>query len=209
MAIAMTVNWRDSLKRLLLAIVCVSGAAMANAQINLDPGTGLIQFTTNVNDGYASGRGMVFTMNSTIQVSSFGFYTSGNTGPTTWTLHQVTNLSGNVLVGATLLATVVDTMSAGALGYYDTPTFTPVTLTAGNSYHLNLAYTQAAATNHFYNWNGPSVNIGVMTLIDGTFAGDTGNTVAPGFRINGVPEPASMAALALGAGLLARRRRRA
>jgi hypothetical protein len=196
-------------KRVLIASICFLGAATAGAQqIVLNPGVSLQHFTSNVNDIYDGGRGMAFTMNSTIQVNSFGFFTAGLTGPATWTLRQITNLSGDLNTGSTLIKTQIHDFIGGGPAYSDSVLFAPVTLTAGNSYHLEITYSQAAGQNHFYDWNGPSVNIGVLTLLDGTQGGNTSNTVAPGFRINAVPEPASMAALALGAGLLARRRNR-
>jgi hypothetical protein len=187
---------------LFLAILSVlASVSLAHAQsfVNLDPGAPLTLFTTNLNDGYDSGRGVVVQANSAITVTGVGLFTHpGANGFTpTWRVWLTTSYPGGV--NNTLLQTQTPGLQADTgLGYYDTA-LTPFTLIPGNMYHFEVTYNEAAQENYFYDVNLVNVNVGPVNVLDGTLGGDTTNTVMPGMRLQfaAVPEPATLALVGL------------
>ncbi len=206
---------RFSLTRGTLAALALLGLAMlpqtAQAQINLDPGTALTFFGGLNNQGYSAGRGSVFTANSNLTITGAGLWTDPSGSFTmTWNLYQTTSYPGNV--NNTLLATTSVTPVATGLGFYDATFGSPVSLTAGNRYHIEVNYAGRAQGNFFYFFNLGSVNLGSVTVEDGTRIGSTTNTVMPLIRLmtsSSAPEPGTLALLALGivGGVVARRRK--
>ncbi len=196
-----------------LTLLGVTTASAFATQLPLDPGTGAILFTTNANDGYNPGRGMWFQANNSFTVDGAGFFNQfGGNESFTETL-WLADSTGNALHGTNLGSF---TTNAAAGTQYDDGLFgSSINIVAGNFYYLEVTSNSSFAGNYFYNWNGsPTVNLGLVTVLDGGLGGDPGalgNTVAPVLRlnVNTVPEPASMAALGLGALALIRRRRAA
>jgi hypothetical protein len=201
----------------LIAVLFTTGFTQAQTFLNLDPGVPLQLFTTNFNDIYSGGRGVVVQTNSAITVTGVGLFTEPPVGgfTPTWTVWQTTNYpSSNV--NNVLLETVSPGLLANAgLAYYDTALTTPITLVPGNLYHFQISYAEAAQQNWFYNFNEGNVNIGPVSVLDGTAGGDDSNTVMPGMRLTlaAVPEPTVLAltgvsGLVIGGGLWYRRRHR-
>ncbi len=175
--------------------------ALAHAQVfNLDPGTTLQSFSNNSNDGYAQGRGTVFTVNSSFTLTSAGLWTNPSGSFTyTWNLYQSSNYPSSV--NDTLVATTSVTPTDTGLGFYDAVFSSPINLVAGNRYHIEVNYADNGEENWFFNFDQGNVNLGGVSVEDGTMGGSTGNTVMPFIRLNSgaaAPEPGSFALLALG-----------
>ncbi|MGC4043320.1 MAG: PEP-CTERM sorting domain-containing protein [Armatimonas sp.] len=204
------------LRRMLPGLAVVGLAlvpTLAQAQVfNLDPGSELVNYSNSSNDAYSDGRGTVFTANTNFNLTSAGLWTNPLGSFTyTWNLYLVTEYPGGV--NNELLGTTTVTPTDTGLGFYDATFSSPISLVEGNRYHIEVTYTGEGEENWFYDFNQGSVNLGGVTVEDGTSEGDTGNTVMPLIRLNAgaaAPEPGSLALLALGcatAGFGLKRRR--
>jgi hypothetical protein len=202
------------------AVALLVSASLAQAQtLVLDPGVPLTLFTTNSNDGYNPGRGVVIQDNSPITITAVGLFTqppASGFNPT-WTIWQTTSYpSSNV--NNILLETVTPGTQGvnGGLAYYDTTLTTPITLVPGNLYHFQISYVESAQQNWFYNFNLGNNNIGAVSVLDGTLGGDDSNTVMPGMRLQlsaAVPEPTTLSLMGItsvvvGGSLWIRRKRK-
>jgi hypothetical protein len=195
-------------KLITLAIVGVLATSAYATFLPLDPGVALTPFTFNNNDGYSSGRGMWFQANNALTVTGAGFF-NGFSDDDSFTMNLWTaNNTGTNLHVSNLGSFTIGSPAPG--DHYVNGSFSgSIGLTAGSFYYLEVVSNASFNTNHFYNWNGPGVNLGVVTVLDGALGNDLGNTVAPAVQldIQTVPEPASFAVLGLGALALLRRRR--
>lgn len=193
-------------KSLTLSLLSLGLAGSALA-LELDPGTGAAHFQTNSNDGYSDGRGILFTADASFAVTDAGFFTKFSSDDgftmTLWTALA----DGSNLYVSNLGSFTVASPTAG-LHYVNGSFSSAINLVAGTSYHLEVTSNSIFDETWFYNWNGPSVDLGDVTIIDGSHAGGLGNTVAPVLQINAVPEPATFAVLGLGAIALLRRKRK-
>jgi hypothetical protein len=186
-------------------------SGISHAQIVLDPGTGL-QSSGGGNNGFFSGRGTVFTANSDLLLTGAGVWANPLSSFThSWSLYQTNTYPGNV--NNTLLAVGSTTSSDLGAGFYNVIFSSPVNLTAGNRYHLEVMHQNSLQQNFFYSFNLGSVNLGPVTVEDGTLGGSTTNGVMPLLRLNtssaAAPEPGALAFMLLGvtlAGLFSRRR---
>lgn len=178
---------RSSLWSLPAAIALGGGVTVQAVadEIPLDPGTEFRLFTQNTNDGYASFRGMVFTANENLTLDSLGLYTKKASGAlnATFEVWKVVVTRGDVHQGATKIGQGTGQLT-GALEFHNLDLDAPVALVAGSHYHVRVGYPDAAEENWFYEFDpvffgDPPVNIGPVTLIDGTLGSDTSNFVAP------------------------------
>lgn len=195
-----------------VAPLACAGLVKADGELLLmDPLTPFSLYTTNSNDGYSSFRGMVFTANEAGFYNGAALYTwSANGLNATFELYSIITTVGNVLDGATLLRSASGLIS-GPLGFHGLK-FDDITLVANQDYLLRVGYQEAADENWFYDFDpvvfgDAPVDIGPITLIDGTLGGNTSNFVAPYLALQIVPAPGVLALLGL-AGLAGTRRRR-
>jgi hypothetical protein len=197
--------------------ICLAAAAIPFVAVSvqaqnlpLDPGKPLKHYSSNSNDGYSSYRGVVFTADESFQVLGADLWTKASgTLNATFELYEIVVTNGNVLQGATL----VDSFNAGLIGdigFHGGKFDTPIDMKAGQDYLLRVGYAEAADENWFFDFDpdlfgDPPVDIGLVTLIDGTLGGNTSTYVMPFMNLQ-IPAPGALALLGL-AGLVGRRRR--
>ncbi|HTF91083.1 MAG TPA: hypothetical protein VK843_21895 [Planctomycetota bacterium] len=162
------------------------GATSAQAQYQeLQGVTPLQLYTTNTNDIYNGGRGTVFIANSAFTVFGASLWTNAMTGVpvhATWRLWQTTVYPGQV--NQVLLSTANVTWNVDqGLAFYSATLPSPVMLTPGNRYHIEVSYSESVEENWFYNEDLFANNLGLVTVLDGTQSGNTGNTVMPLIRL--------------------------
>ena len=166
--------------------------AAAGSLLELDPLTGLLLFTENSNDGYAAFRGMVFIADEPIVVNGASLFTLSSNGlNATFELREIVTIVGDVLLGSTVVRSASGLLQ-GPLEYHGLK-FAPIALQVGQAYLLRVGYEEPAEENWFYNFDpvffgDPPVDIGPVTLIDGTQNGNTGNFVAPPLGLQLVPD---------------------
>ena len=152
------------------------------AQIALDPGVAATVFSTNSNDGYSNGRSIWFQADVGTTIYGAGFFNGFGAGDSfTVTLWSADPTGSNLRI-SNLGSFVIDP-SVGE-GYRDGFFPTPVVLTAGGYYSLEVTTAQSFDSNFFYDWNGPAVDVGDVTILDGSQDGSIGNTVAPVLRLD-------------------------
>lgn len=179
----------------LATVVALSSAAQA-AVLDITPvGT---TFADCVSCTTFEGRGIYFHANDTFTVSQIGWV--GDIVGGDFTIAISAGAGVNAAPGPTLASF---NQSAANAGYTTNWFNTPFTFTAGNDYHVNLAYTDGSVFSTRYDyqdWDMSSSNLGQLTLLDGTSyptnaGGGTSNFWLTHFMMNvgAVPEPESYA----------------
>lgn len=150
--------------------------------------------TTNDNDGYLFGRGLVFRATTAQIIDSIGIYLDVTDALLNWVIYQTTGITGDIATGQIALQSGSLQVTTSGLEWVDIPV-SSLALVANGTYHLSFTHEADGNQNFFYNNANATWTQGVFTLIDGTGNGDTGNTVVPAIRLNTVnvaaPDPGS------------------
>ncbi len=164
------------------AISDAGSAGKCKCEIPLKPGGSLTSLASGSNDGFNTGRGVVFQANEALSIAGAGLWTNP-TGNITMTVNlwETTTYPGNV--DDTLLATGTRTLQDGGQGFYDVGFNTPVVLQVGHNYHIEILYDNVAEQNFYYIFDQGNVNIGPVDVLDGTEGGNTANGVMPLIRL--------------------------
>jgi len=199
---------------LLLAASFLSAVALSAAPITFVPPNdtvGLI-FSTNSNDGWSDGRGIVFQATGANTISSVGLLENLTAITLNYAIYQTTSASGDVRTGQTPLRSGGGSTTTSGLQFVDF-SFAPLALTIGNFYHIEFTFNGSGNQNFFYNNNNATWSQDGYSLLDGTQNGNTSNFVVAAFRIDGggssVPEPGTVMLTLSGLGLVAFRARKA
>jgi hypothetical protein len=216
--------------RFLAAVVVVmAGVAAAQADpISFVPPTdpsGNI-YSTNTNDGWFSGRGIVFTALRPVSLSSVSLLHDLTGLDLAFQVAAVEGTEGEVTNGQTIVRAGARTVTTSGLEWIPF-SFEPLQLVAGSSYHIQFSFDGSGNQNFFYNncasfqANNPNTcfepqvryTVGPFANIDGTAGGNTSNFVQPAVRVEAaevapVPEPATIVLFATGAALAGTRRLR-
>jgi hypothetical protein len=196
--------------------------AMASSVMFIPNGNSLGQvFTTDTNDGYASGRGVMFRATANFVLTDVAIYQNLQ--------GKQLNFKLKNLSGGTTLWEGSQTVTTNGLEFIHFVLPTAITLEEGQSYFLDFGFEGASLENFFYNEGQvPSYSVPGFDWINGTLGGDPVNTVIPRIELNSdlndggvvitavlpgavVPEPATWALMITGfgaAGAMLRRRRR-
>lgn len=163
-------------------------------------------FTTNSNDAYSGGRGIVFQMSADTVIDSVGLFQNLTNITLNYEVAQVLTVSGQVDSVKTVLRSGSGTFTTSGLEFIDFG-FPALTLQAGNAYHIEFSFNGSANQNFFYDNANVSWTQGAFTSLDGTEDGNTSNFVVPAIRVNAVeavPAPSGLLLAATGFPLLVR-----
>lgn len=209
----MSVHLQEGLLKLtVLLLLCslgTAGVAGATTITFAPPNDAGHVFSTNTNDVWATGRGMVFQMAGDVTINSAGVLQDLTAIQLSYAIYQVAGATGDVRTNQVLLRSGGALTTTSGLQYVDF-SFAPLNLAAGNFYHLEITFTGNSNRNFFYNNNNIAWSQTVFSLLDGTQGGDTSNIVVGAFRfevvpaaISGAPEPATLTLALCGFGVAA------
>lgn len=175
-----------------LALLALGGAAVSASAVEFVPPNDQVGsvWSTNTNDGYSGGRGIVFEVASNTELTSVGIF------------HDLRNIALSFVLeefgGAVLRSggSLVTTLGLEWIDY----AVSPVTLVAGVQYHLEFSHQGAGTQNFFYNNSNVSWDQDGFENLEGTQNGGLSNSVVAAFRVNaevaqGVPDSGSTLAL--------------
>lgn len=203
---------------LTFALLAMQAATSSHAQtitfIPPNDMTGAV-FSTNMNDIYNAGRGLVLHSNADKMIDSVGIMQDLTGITLNYSVAQIFTSTGQVTTGQNILRSGSAVENTAGLQFIDFA-FAPLMLITGNDYHIEFKFNGNSNQNFFYNNNNVVWAQNLFTALDGTQGGNTANSVVPAIRLHqgpsSVPEPGSIALLAgtgmTGAFFALRRRRR-
>jgi hypothetical protein len=189
------------------ALITAAGAAQAATVTFIPPSdpTGQV-FSTNNNDGYSGGRGVVFVPTANFTLDSVGIFQDLSEVTLSYTVELASAITGSVGPGTILRSGSALVLTSG-LEWIDF-SFASLNLDAGSAYNVAFFFSSNSNQNFFYNQSGaePYSQTG-LTNIDGFSGYNTGNFVLPRIRLNGdgaavVPEPGTWLMLVAGFGIV-------
>lgn len=172
-------------------------------------------FNPNANDGYASGRGIVFTATADTVIDGVGLYQNLSNVQLAFRIDKVLTNTGVLSSGATTLASGSAQVNTGGVLSFIDFSFASLLLQAGGNYQISFSFAGPSPQNFYYTNDTVRFTTGNFSAVNGTLGDDARNGVLPAIRVNvvepvSVPEPASAALFGAGlAGLVLVRRRRA
>ena len=181
-------------------------------------------YSTNGNDGWAQGRGVVFTATEPVALTSVAVLVDLSNIRLSYRLAGVTRTEGAVRRGSTALRNGVSRVTTSGLDWV-TFAFSPLRLSAGHGYLLEFTFSGDGNQNFFHrNCAAPAdpnacdgqlrYSVGPFADVDGTHEGNTANFVQPAVRVDigadasPVPEPSTLALLCVSIAALGRERSR-
>lgn len=183
------------------------GTAANAASVTFIPPSDLVGqvYTTNSNDAYSAGRGVVFTPTSAFTLNSVGIFQNLTNVTLSYSVQAATATSG-VTGPGTVLRFGSALISTTGLEWIDF-SFADLNLASGTAYNVAFFFAGNSNQNFFYNQSGaePYAQPG-FSNIDGFSSYNTRNFVLPAIRLNGdtgaVPEPATWLMMVAGFGLI-------
>ena len=153
--------------------------------------------STNSNDGYVLGRGLVFEMTSSETLLEVGILHDLTNVELSYEIAETTTTSGNVTNGQTILRSGSQVVTTNGLEWIDFA-IDPFLLQAGSSYHIEFSHAANGNQNFFYDNQNIAFSQESFASLDGTQFGNTSNFTMPAIRVL-IPEPSSLvlAAVAL------------
>lgn len=197
---------------LLCSAFLFAGAASA-APIEFVPANDTVGFDgIAINDSWNMGRGITFGVSTRQSVSSIGFQHDLSNMDVTYGIYEISKDSVTLSKLATIFSGGANVTTAGREWIdFDVD---GVFLETGKEYLLQFAFAGDANGNFYYYNDNEQWNQGAFIGLDGAMGPEIGNAVVARFRIDAedavgaVPEPGSLALLAVGALALVRRRSR-
>ena len=147
-------------------------------------------FSTNSNDGYSNGRGIVFQMTANTVINSVGIFQDLTGITLNYKVAQITTVVGQVDVGETILQSGSGTFTTSGLQFIDFG-FSNLLLQSGNAYQIQFSFNGSSNQNFFYNNGNVPWTQGAFTSLEGTQNGNTNNFVVPAIRVNTASAPAN------------------